>query len=180
MFRLPTWWPPIPSRRTQQEVQIRVSGVPRGNSIHSKKGTALDVQTLSSPVLEPEGGTYSHVACIRRLTIQHAFFPRRGTILTSSRDTSNLLALTMFPYITQSLSHISLSSCFAVCGHDVSRTIAIVCFLRHRASNDVPPLLATRHSPPSTSHRGALPFFYDTGRVLPLGHLVTRPEVTSL
>ena len=51
----------------------------------------------SSP---PGGGrAYSFVACLSRLTIDHASFSRRSTVPTSNRDTSNIWALiTFFPY----------------------------------------------------------------------------------
>ena len=47
------------------------------------------------------GGAYSFVACLNRLTIDHAFLWRRGTVPTPYRDTSDVWALiSCFPRIT--------------------------------------------------------------------------------
>ena len=47
------------------------------------------------------GGAYSFVACLSRLTIDHASLSRRSTVPTPNRDTTSVWALiTLFPYIT--------------------------------------------------------------------------------
>ena len=46
-------------------------------------------------------GTYSFVACLSHLTIDHASLSRRSIFYTSDRDTANISELiTFFPFVT--------------------------------------------------------------------------------
>ncbi|CAN0059728.1 unnamed protein product, partial [Sphacelaria rigidula] len=89
--------------------------------------------------------------------IHHAPLSRRSTVPTPHRDTCNIPALIyflpaliyFFPYITQKFSYILSSSCFAVCGHHVSPSVAIVFSLLSNASNIfMPPFVHAPHFPP--------------------------------
>ena len=71
------------------------------------------------------GGVLGFV-CLSHSTIEHASLSRRSTVATPNRDTSNSWALiTILPY-TRNLPLILPPSCFAACGHHLSRKIAIV------------------------------------------------------
>ena len=66
-------------------------------------------------VKEREGGGYSFVAYLSRLTIDHAFTSRRSTAPTTIRDSSNIFALiTRSPLFTKKF--------FAYCKGDITVT----------------------------------------------------------
>ena len=87
-----------------------------------------------------EGGILTCcVACLGRLTVDHASLSRRITVPTSDRDAFTIWVLnTLSP------------SCFAACGHHLSLSTAIGFSLLCSASNDfIPPSLTPRISPSS-------------------------------
>ena len=75
------------------------------------------------------GGAYSFVGCLSHLTIDHASLPRRSTVPTSNKRHLQQFGAhyVFFPmYYRDTFCFRILSpACFAVCGHHVSRRIAI-------------------------------------------------------
>ena len=68
------------------------------------------------------GGAYSYVACLSRLTIDHASFSRRRTVPTPDRDTSNVSALiTIFHIFRENCLPILSPSCFESQGESEGR-----------------------------------------------------------
>ena len=57
--------------------------------MHGRTRMSIDPRSLAMPGRGEYGGTYSFVACLSRLTIDHASLSRRSTVLTPSRDISN-------------------------------------------------------------------------------------------
>ena len=70
-------------------------------------------------------GAYSFVVCLSHLTIDNASLWRRSTAVPTpnSRDISNILDPHYFipiHYVRQTFAYLIPSSCFAVCGHQLS------------------------------------------------------------
>ena len=70
------------------------------------------------------GVTYSFVACLSHLTIDHASLSRRSTVPTPDRHLQHLGA--HFHILHRNFSLILSPSCFIVCGHHLFPRIAIV------------------------------------------------------
>ena len=70
-------------------------------------------------------GSHSFVACLSHLTIGHASLPRRSTVAAPNRHLQHLGA-----HYVLAVCFINIfclpPCCFAVCGHNLSPTIAIV------------------------------------------------------
>ena len=81
--------------RSRMAVDPRIPTMPRRNTSGFQPGRHCLHQARSAVRCSATGGgrAYLFVACLSRLTIDHASLSRRSTVPTPNRDTSNIWAL---------------------------------------------------------------------------------------
>ena len=106
---------------------IRTKRKSRPPSAGSSRGASGGPSGRTSSGATSAGGAYSFLACRSPLTIDHASPSRRSTDpITNTNTFKTWRSLRFFHMFNRSVLHISTPSCFVVCGHHLSLTIAIV------------------------------------------------------